>query len=79
MELPLDNIWFVGDSPEDAGAARSDAIQRFHIGDFLRSIVHNRHDHNDPSGRIIHLDTIGDLQPYVDRIRSKSASPLMTL
>lgn len=65
----LRNLWMVGDAPEDAQAARSDGIQRFHIGEFLADVVHTRVEPNDPLGGVVFLKDLAEFKTkYVDRI-----------
>ena len=69
LNVGLGNIWMVGDSPEDAGAARSDGITHFHVGDFLRDIVRSHIE--EP---VIHLESLSAFQEYIESIPDRVAS-----
>ena len=69
--LMLGNLWFVGDSPDDMGAARSDGIQRFVIGEKHHAKVKLLYDDNDPLGGIVYLKNLGEFKTIVDNIPAK--------
>ncbi len=72
--LPLHNAWFIGDTFDDAGAARSDGFQRFHLGHKHRDSVKKQADPNDRYGDIIYLDDLCAFRSIVDHIPAAHSS-----
>lgn len=68
--LELGNLWYVGDHPDDAGAARSDGLQRFIVGERHHGFIRDRFEDNDPFGGIVYLKNLGELKTFVDNIPS---------
>jgi phosphoglycolate phosphatase len=68
LKIPLADLWFVGDSIDDAMAARSDGLQRFILGNKHHALVQQRCEHNDPLGHIVPIHHLHELHSYIDRI-----------
>jgi phosphoglycolate phosphatase-like HAD superfamily hydrolase len=67
-KLMLGNLWYVGDHSDDAGAARSDGIQRFIVGEKNHDIIKNHHDDNDPLGGIVYLKGLNEFKDILNSI-----------
>ena len=78
MNIKLENIWFIGDSLDDVMAARTCAIQRFHVhhSDERRNIVKMHSEPNDPAGDIIFLNNLIEFNSYVSKIPPATALSL---
>lgn len=77
MGIPLGRVWYVGDMMDDAGAARSDGIQRFIVRERHRGRIQREAIGHDPEGGIIYLDDINAMRPYAEAVLPRKSHDIV--